>query len=100
MSKILVVDDEPDIADLVTLHLEREGHECIHLANGLEVMPAVLADPPDLIILDIMLPGLDGIQVFKRLRSDSRTRSIPVIMLTARSQVADRIGGLELGADD
>jgi two-component system, OmpR family, phosphate regulon response regulator PhoB len=100
MSKILVVDDEQDILDLVALHMAREGHECVGISNGLEVFPAALKDEPDLIVLDLMLPGMDGIQVFKRLRADSRTRGIPVIMLTAKAQVTDKITGLELGADD
>ena len=100
MSKILVVDDEPDISELISLHMMREGHECLCVTNGLQVMPTVLEHEPDLVVLDIMLPGQDGMSVFKRLRADSRTRSIPVIMLTAKSQVTDKINGLELGADD
>jgi two-component system phosphate regulon response regulator PhoB len=100
MSKILVVDDETDIADLVALHLKREGHDCDCLADGLEVMPYAIEHQPDLIVLDLMLPGIDGLQVFRKLRADSRTRSIPVIILTARTQTSDRITGLELGADD
>lgn len=100
MSKILVVDDEPDISELVSLHLMREGHECVCLTNGLEVLPWVIRHEPDLIVLDLMLPGQDGITIFKRLRADSRCRAIPVIMLTARAQMSDRINGLELGADD
>jgi two-component system phosphate regulon response regulator PhoB len=100
MSKILVVDDEPDISELISLHMMREGHECLCITNGLEVMPTALNEQPDLIVLDLMLPGLDGLSSFKRLRADSRTRSIPVIMLTAKTQTTDRINGLELGADD
>ncbi len=100
MSKILVVDDEPDISELITLHLMREGHECVCITNGLQVMNAVIDHSPDLVVLDIMLPGQDGVSAFKRLRADSRTRSVPVIMLTARAQVSDKINGLELGADD
>jgi two-component system phosphate regulon response regulator PhoB len=100
MSKILVVDDEPDISELISLHMMREGHECLCITNGLEVMPTALAHEPDIIILDLMLPGQDGITAFKRLRADSRTRTIPVIMLTAKAQTTDRINGLELGADD
>ncbi len=100
MSKILIVDDETDISELISLHLSREGHECKCIANGLQVMPAVIEFQPELIVLDLMLPGQDGIQVFKRLRADSRTRIVPVIMLTARAQVGDKIAGLELGADD
>ncbi|MEN3941846.1 response regulator transcription factor [Prosthecobacter sp. SYSU 5D2] len=100
MSKILVVDDEPDISELITLHLMREGHECVCITNGLQVMNAIIEQEPDLVVLDIMLPGQDGVTVFKRIRADSRTRSVPVIMLTARAQVTDKINGLELGADD
>jgi len=100
MSKILVVDDEPDITDLIALHLAREGHECVCITNGLQVMNAVLENQPDLVVLDLMLPGQDGMTVFRRLRGDSRTRSVPVIMLTAKAQISDKISGLELGADD
>ncbi len=100
MSKILIIEDETDISELVTLHLEREGHDAICAANGLQAQPTVLEHQPDLIVLDLMLPGLDGIQVFKRLRADTRTSHIPVVMLTAKGQVSDKITGLELGADD
>lgn len=100
MSKILIVEDETDIAELIALHLTREGHEPICIANGLQALPAVLQHLPDLIVLDLMLPGLDGIQIFKRLRADTRTATTPVIFLTAKGQVTDKIAGLELGADD
>jgi len=100
MSRILIVDDEPDISELIALHLSREGHQCECLTNGLDVVPYVTEHLPDLIVLDLMLPGQDGIQIFKRLRADSRFRSIPVIMLTAKTQISDKIMGLELGADD
>lgn len=100
MSKILIVEDESDISDLITLHLAREGHEAHCVANGLQVQPLAVEQQPDLIVLDMMLPGLDGGQVFKRLRADTRTTHIPIIILTAKSQVADKIAGLELGADD
>lgn len=100
MSKILVVDDEKDIVDLISLHLQRDGYEVIAVGNGLAVVPAAVSAVPDLIVLDIMLPGLDGVQVHRRLRADTRTRHIPVIMLTARAQTCDRIAGLEGGADD
>jgi len=84
MSKILIVEDESDIAELISLHLNREGHEAICIGNGLQVMPAVLAQQPEIIVLDLMLPGLDGMQIFKRLRADTRTAAIPVIILTAK----------------
>ncbi len=100
MSKILIVEDESDIAELISLHLTREGHEAVCIGNGLQVMPAVLAQQPEIIVLDLMLPGLDGMQIFKRLRADTRTATIPVIILTAKGQVTDKIAGLELGADD
>lgn len=100
MSKILVVDDEKDIVDLLSLHLQREGHEVHSVGHGLSVVPAAISFEPDLIVLDLMLPGIDGVQVHKRLRSDTRTRHIPVIMLTAKAQTHDRIAGLESGADD
>ena len=98
MSKILVVDDEPDISELISLHMMREGHECTCLTNGLEVMPAALKEEPDLIVLDLNLPSLDGFSVLERLRKqhiDSR-----VIILTARGDVESRVKGLTSGADD
>ena len=100
MSRILIVDDEKDIIDLVSLHLANEGCEVCAVTNGLDVLEAAARDKPQLIVLDIMLPGMDGWQVFKQLRTDVRTRGIPVLMLSARSQAHDRINGLEMGADD
>lgn len=100
MSKILIVEDEADIAELIALHLEREGHASVSVSNGLQALPAAIQHLPDLIVLDLMLPGIDGVQIFKRLRADTRTAGIPVIILTAKSQMTDRIAGLELGADD
>ena len=100
MPKILVVDDEKDIRDLIVLNLTREGFDSIEAANGLEAVKKTLEERPDLIILDLMLPEKDGISVFRELREDSRTLSIPVIMLTARGKLEEKIGGLEVGADD
>ena len=100
MTRILIVDDEKDIIDLVSLHLANEGCEVCAVTNGLDVLEAAARDKPQLIVLDIMLPGMDGWQVFKQLRTDVRTRGIPVLMLSARSQAHDRINGLEMGADD
>jgi two-component system, OmpR family, phosphate regulon response regulator PhoB len=100
MSRILVVDDEEDIVDLIRLHLEREGFDIVSAGNGLQVVQLAVENEPDLILLDLMLPGIDGQQVHRRLRADTRTRHIPVIMLTARSQTSDRIAGLESGVDD
>jgi two-component system phosphate regulon response regulator PhoB len=100
MSKILIVEDEADIAELIAMHLEREGHEAIKINNGTLALPVAIQHFPDLILLDLMLPGIDGVQIFKRLRSDTRTAGIPVAILTAKSQMTDKIAGLELGADD
>ncbi len=102
MSKatVLVVDDEEDILELVRYHLHREGYRVITAASGEEVLSSVQEEVPDLILLDLMLPGLDGLEVCRLLKADERSASIPVIMLTARGSEADIIVGLELGADD
>ena len=96
---ILVVEDEPAIAEVLEYNLGREGFEVEVVARGDEVMERV-REPPDLILLDLMLPGIDGLDVLRSLRRDERTASIPVIVLTARSEEIDRVVGLELGADD
>jgi two-component system alkaline phosphatase synthesis response regulator PhoP len=100
MSKILVVEDEEDIADLVKYHLEREGFTARTVADGKRALDLIVRDHPDLIVLDLMLPGLDGLEVCRRLRAQSATQGIPIIMLTARGEEVDRIIGLEMGADD
>lgn len=100
MLRILIVEDEVDIAELVAFNLERQGYEALQAHDGIRGVKMALDQQPDLIILDMMLPGLNGYEVFKELRRDSRTRNTPVLMLTARSQVEDRIRGLEAGADD
>ncbi len=94
---ILVVDDDPNIARLVQLYLEKEGYEVRIESRGDDALAAFRRNPPDLILLDIMLPGLDGTGVLKAIR---HTSSIPVIMLTARDESFDKVLGLELGADD
>ena len=88
MSRILLVDDERDIIDLIALHLQREDHEVHAVGNGLRALSAAMQHEPDLIVLDLMLPGLDGIGVFRQLRAEPKTRHIPVIMLTARSMAS------------
>ena len=98
--EILVVEDEPDIRGLVVLHLEREGFRCRTAANGLDALREAKARRPDLIVLDLMLPGLGGLEVCRRLRSDRETAGVPIIMLTAKADEVDRVVGLELGADD
>ena len=100
MSQILVVEDDPDIADLIRHYLEKSGHAVQVLGSGAAVLPKVRGERPDLIVLDLMLPGLDGLMVCQALRSDPLTAAIPIIMVTARGEEADRIAGLELGADD
>ncbi len=100
MEKILIVEDEPDVAELVAFNLNRAGYATIIAHDGLSGLDTARKDDPDLILLDLMLPGKDGFSVFKDLRRDPRTSRTPVIMLTARAQTEDRIQGLEAGADD
>ena len=100
MSKILVVEDDRDIADLIRHYLEKAGHAVEILASGAAVMPRLRAGLPDLVVLDLMLPELDGVMVCQAMRQDPRTAAVPIIMVTARADEADRIAGLELGADD
>ncbi len=99
-TRVLVVEDDPDIRDLVVFHLEREAFQVRTAKTGAEALKQVRAAPPDLIILDLMLPELDGLEVCRRLRQDPSTASVPVAMLTARGEEVDRIVGLEVGADD
>src|SRR5499426_2220213 len=98
--EVLVVEDEPDIRRLVVLHLEHDGFRCRTAANGLDALREVKANLPDLVVLDLMLPGLDGLEVCRRLRGDTSTAGVPIIMLTAKSDEVDRVVGLEVGADD
>lgn len=100
MHRILIVEDERDIADLIGFNLLRAGYEIIKAHDGVEGTELALRERPDLILLDLMLPGRDGYSVFRELRRDTRTVNTPVIMLTARAQTEDRIQGLEAGADD
>jgi DNA-binding response OmpR family regulator len=100
VSRILVVEDSADIADLIRHYLERAGHSVEVTSSGSDVLPRARKSAPDLVVLDLMLPGMDGLLVCQALRHDRATAGIPVIMLTARGEEADRIRGLELGADD
>ena len=99
MSRILVVDDEPRIVDVVRAYLEREGHAVGVALDGETALAAARASPPDLIVLDVMLPGRTGFDVLRSLRADGGPAPA-VILLTARDDVIDRVAGLELGADD
>ena len=96
-TRILVVDDEPSIREVVSLYLERSGFEPTVVGDGQAALDLIRTDPPELLILDVMLPGVDGYEVTRQVRA---TSSIPVILLTARKDEIDRILGLELGADD
>lgn len=100
MQTILVVEDERDIADLIGFNLERAGFRVAKVHDGLDAAETAIREEADLVVLDIMLPHKDGYTVFRELRRDSRSRNIPVIMLTARAQTEDRIQGLMAGADD
>jgi two-component system alkaline phosphatase synthesis response regulator PhoP len=98
--KILVVDDEEDILELVRYNLDREGYAVVCAASGEKALEAAETEEVDLIILDLMLPGIDGLEVARRLKRKSETREIPIVMLTAKGEEADVVAGLELGADD
>lgn len=100
MHKVLIAEDEADIRQLISFNLERESYNTLLAGDGEEAVLMAYNKIPDLIILDLMLPKMDGFSVFKELRLDSRTKDIPVIMLTAKAQLDDVIAGLEMGADD
>jgi len=100
MSHILVVEDDVDIAALLAHYLEKAGHRVERITSGTEVLPKLRKGGADLVILDLMLPGMDGLIVCQAMRADPAIASIPIIMLTARGEESDRISGLELGADD
>ncbi len=98
--KILVVDDEEDILELVRYNLTREGYSVSCATSGEEALKASASEPVDLVILDLMLPGIDGLEVTRRLKQNPGTKDTPVVMLTAKGEEADIVTGLELGADD
>jgi two-component system alkaline phosphatase synthesis response regulator PhoP len=102
MSKehILAVEDDEDILELLRYNLSREGYQVTAATSGEEGLRSARANAPDLILLDLMLPGMDGLEVCRRLKSDAKTCQVPIIMLTAKGEEADVVAGLELGADD
>ena len=100
MSKILIVDDEPAIVELLEEHLRSEGYDTEHAFSGEEALVVLERSTPDLVILDLMLPGMDGYEVCRLMQADSRLNHIPVIMLTARSAVPNKVLGYQRGADD
>jgi DNA-binding response OmpR family regulator len=97
---VLVVDDERNVRKAIGVALEREGYHVVEAGEGQEAVQKILRDMPELILLDIMLPGMNGYDIALRLRDDPRTKQIPIIMVTAKTQVADRLHGLAVGADD
>jgi DNA-binding response OmpR family regulator len=100
VTRVLVVEDDPDIAQLVAHYLEKSGFSVELLANGRDALAAIAARPPDVLVLDLMLPEVDGLEICRLVRANSATSGTPIIMLTARAEESDRIVGLEIGADD
>ncbi|MEX2137962.1 MAG: response regulator [Pirellulales bacterium] len=98
--RILVVDDEEDLLELVNYNLSREGFRVECVASGEAALAAARKNLPDLIVLDLLLPNVDGLEICRRLKGDDKTKHIPIIMLTAKSAESDMVSGLELGADD
>jgi len=99
-SRVLIVEDERDIRDLVLFHLEREGFQVSSASSGEEALRQVRHASPDLVLLDLMLPAMGGLEVCRKLRQDPATAALPIVMLTAKGDEVDRVLGLELGADD
>ncbi|HKB10027.1 MAG TPA: response regulator transcription factor [Vicinamibacterales bacterium] len=99
-ARILVVEDDPDIASLVSRYLDKAGYISERATSGRDALTAVATRPPDLLVLDLMLPHVDGLEVCRVIRGNEATASLPIIMLTARAEESERIVGLELGADD
>jgi two-component system, OmpR family, alkaline phosphatase synthesis response regulator PhoP len=97
---VLLIEDDEDILELLRYNLSQEGYVVEGVTSGEEALSLVQLKPPDLVVLDLMLPGVDGMEVCKTLKRDPRTQHIPIMMLTARSEDADIVAGLELGADD
>ena len=100
MSKILIVDDEKDIADLISFNLDKEGFSTVKTYDGTSVFKTIESQKPDLMILDLMLPGMSGLDICRKVRSNPAIADLPIIMLTAKGDEVDKITGLEIGADD
>jgi two-component system, OmpR family, alkaline phosphatase synthesis response regulator PhoP len=100
MNRVLIVEDDPDIADLVRRYLKKDGFDVEVQNSGGEALTAITARPPDLLVLDLMLPQVNGLEICRMVRADQKTASIPIIMVTARAEESERIAGLDLGADD
>lgn len=99
-ASILIVEDEPAILELVAVNLEHAGYETLRAKSAEDAAQVLIADLPDLVLLDWMLPGQSGLSLARRLRADARTRELPIIFLTARAEELDKVAGLEVGADD
>lgn len=97
---LLIVEDEEDLQDLLSFNLSRDGYRVTVVGSGEAALKAVQAERPDLVLLDLMLPGIDGLEVCRRLKGSAETANLPVIMLTAKGEEADVVSGLEIGADD
>jgi phosphate regulon transcriptional regulator PhoB len=100
LAKVLVIDDEKDIVSLLRYHLEKSGFLCLEGMDGSSALRLVREHHPDLLILDLMLPGMDGLEICRQLRQDTATARLPILMLTAKAEEVDRVVGLEVGADD
>jgi phosphate regulon transcriptional regulator PhoB len=100
LAKVLIIDDEKDIVSLLRYHLEKSGFHCLEGMDGTTALRLVREHHPDLLILDLMLPGMDGLEICRQLRQDAATARLPILMLTAKAEEVDRVVGLEVGADD
>jgi len=100
MAKIIVADYDLEILELIKIALENDGHDIVAYNNGADAYEAILKEKPDLVILDIMMPKMNGYEICEKLRETSDTRLTPIIMLTAQSQIKDKLTGLKIGADD
>lgn len=98
--KILVIEDDPSILRLIKYTLEREGYQVLTASNGLEGLRKAKREEPDLTILDVMLPGIDGFEICHRLRAEPQTAQLPILMLSAKTQEKDKVAGFKVGADD
>jgi DNA-binding response OmpR family regulator len=100
MNKVLIVDDDPDIRTLYGLLLRREGFEVIEAGSGQEALSKVQAETPTLVLLDVMMPGMNGYEVCQRIKSDPQTANLPILMISGKTTIADRKNGMLVGADD
>ncbi len=100
MGRIVVADDDADIRDLIVMKLESSGHEVFAVADGAAAVAAATADPPDLVVLDVMMPGMNGLEACRAIRAEASLASVPVILLTARAQSTDIEEGVSAGATD